>query len=46
MSGTEQRLESLPDFLTAPATAVVLAALPGSLATRRHRSVLHCDTQS
>lgn len=32
MSGTEQRLASLPAFLTAPATAVVLAALPGSRA--------------
>jgi poly(A) polymerase/tRNA nucleotidyltransferase (CCA-adding enzyme) len=32
MSGTEQRLASLPEFLTVPATAVVLAALPGSRA--------------
>lgn len=32
MSETEQRLESLPDFLTAPATAKVLDALPGSRA--------------
>ncbi len=32
MSETEQRLASLPDFLTAPATALVLAALPGSRA--------------
>jgi len=29
MSATEQRLEELPAFLTAPATAKVLAALPG-----------------
>ncbi len=32
MSTTEQRLEELPAFLTAPATAKVLAALPGSRA--------------
>jgi poly(A) polymerase/tRNA nucleotidyltransferase (CCA-adding enzyme) len=32
MSATEQRLEQLPAFLTAPATAKVLAALPGSRA--------------
>lgn len=32
MTGTEQRLEQLPAFLTAPATAKVLAALPGSRA--------------
>ena len=32
MSATERSLASLPDFLTAPATAVVLAALPGSRA--------------
>ncbi|MCA3359676.1 MAG: CCA tRNA nucleotidyltransferase [Roseomonas sp.] len=32
MSATEQRLEELPAFLTAPATAKVLAALPGSRA--------------
>ena len=32
MSATEPSLASLPDFLTAPATAVVLAALPGSRA--------------
>jgi poly(A) polymerase/tRNA nucleotidyltransferase (CCA-adding enzyme) len=32
MSETEQRLVELPAFLTAPATAVVLAALPGSRA--------------
>ena len=32
MSETEQRLASLPDFLTTPATAVILAALPGSRA--------------
>jgi poly(A) polymerase/tRNA nucleotidyltransferase (CCA-adding enzyme) len=31
-STTEQRLEELPAFLTAPATAKVLAALPGSRA--------------
>jgi len=32
MSETEQRLAALPAFLTAPATAKVLAALPGSRA--------------
>ncbi|MBM3587428.1 MAG: CCA tRNA nucleotidyltransferase [Alphaproteobacteria bacterium] len=32
MSATEQRLAALPAFLTAPATAKVLAALPGSRA--------------
>ena len=32
MSETEQRLAELPEFLTAPATAMVLAALPGSRA--------------
>ena len=32
MSATEQRLAELPEFLTTPATAVVLAALPGSRA--------------
>jgi poly(A) polymerase/tRNA nucleotidyltransferase (CCA-adding enzyme) len=32
MSATEQRLGELPAFLTAPATAKVLAALPGSRA--------------
>jgi len=32
MTGTEQRLEQLPAFLTAPATAKVLASLPGSRA--------------
>jgi poly(A) polymerase len=32
VSATERSLASLPDFLTAPATAVVLAALPGSRA--------------
>lgn len=32
MSATEQRLAALPVFLTAPATAKVLAALPGSRA--------------
>ncbi|MCA3364664.1 MAG: CCA tRNA nucleotidyltransferase [Roseomonas sp.] len=32
MSETEQRLEQLPSFLTAPATAKVLGALPGSRA--------------
>ena len=32
MSATEQRLAELPEFLTAPATAMVLAALPGSRA--------------
>jgi len=32
MSATEQRLAALPGFLTAPATAKVLAALPGSRA--------------
>ena len=32
MSATEQRLAELPAFLTAPATAKVLAALPGSRA--------------
>jgi len=32
VSATERSLASLPDFLTAPATAKVLAALPGSRA--------------